>query len=160
MTGKTLIGEFHNDHTKVVSALMKLRSAIQDGDVDAVRGVLEAADRLVGPHFKFEELYLYPRLKEFLGEGRVQRLLTEHDGVFRGVGALVNLARKTSWEEADTEIAAANLDLIWEHPVTCDGLSLYIERLPQATQEELLERMEETRREGTLLLAYRRERLN
>ena len=159
MTGKTLIGEFHDDHTKVVSALMKLRSAIQGCDVAAVRGILEAADRLVGPHFKFEELYLYPRLKEFLGEGRVQRLLTEHDGVFRGIGALVNLAGKTSWEEADTEAAAANLDLIWEHPITCDGLSLYIERLPQAAQEELLQRMEETRREGTRLLAYRKERL-
>ena len=82
----------------------------------AVRGILEAADRLAGPHSKFEELHVYPRLKDFLGEGRVQRPLTEPDSVFRGSGALVNLAGKTSWEEADTGTAAANLDLILGAP--------------------------------------------
>lgn len=158
MTPKNLVEEFHSDHTKVVNALMDLRRAIQARDPARVRTVLDEANKLVGPHFKFEELHLYPLLKEFIGVGRWQRLLMEHDGVIRGVAALVDLAAKDAWSEADAETATGNLDLIWEHPITCDGLSLYIERLPESVQATALQHMEERRREGTTLLEYRKER--
>ncbi|MBI3910320.1 MAG: hemerythrin domain-containing protein [Armatimonadetes bacterium] len=159
MPEKTLIGEFHADHAKVVQALIDLRSAIQARDPARIRATLNEANQLVGPHFKFEELYLYPSLVEFIGEAGMKRLLTEHDGVFRSVAALVDLAAKPAWSDADAEAAAANLELIREHPVTCDGLSLYIERLPEAVQAALLSQMEAQRREGTALLQYRKERL-
>ena len=159
MSEKTLTEEFHSDHTKVVEALMELKGGIETRDPARVRATLGEANKLVGPHFKFEEHHLYPRLTEFLGEARVQKLLTEHDGVFRGVTALVALAQKDAWTEADARSAAANLDLIWEHPITCDGLSLYIERLPPKVQASLLEQMEEKRRQGTTLLEYRQERM-
>lgn len=158
MPDRTLIGEFHTDHAKVVQALLDLRHAIQAHEPARVRTTLGQANQLVGPHFKFEEQNLYPSLTEFLGEAGVQRLLTEHDGVFRGVAALVELAGKDAWTEAEARSAGANLELIWEHPVTCDGLSLYIERLPAETQASLLEKMEEMRREGTTLLEYRDQR--
>ncbi|HWP60243.1 MAG TPA: hemerythrin domain-containing protein [Candidatus Acidoferrales bacterium] len=159
MAERTLIGEFHSDHTKVVQALLDLRSAVQNRDVARVSATLGEANKLVGPHFKFEELYLYPSLKEFTGEAGIQRLVSEHDGIFRSVGALVKLASKGTWSEADAKTAEAYLDLIWEHPVTCDGLGLYIERLPGNVQQSLLSRMEELRREGTTLLEYQKERL-
>jgi hypothetical protein len=159
MTEKTLIGEFHTDHSRVVQALMELRAGIQDRDPARVRATLNQANQLVGPHFKFEEQNLYPTLTEFLGEAGVQRLLTEHDGVFRGVTALVELAGKDAWTEAEARSARANLELIWEHPITCDGLSLYIERLPAEVRASLLAQMEEKRRQGTTLLAYRKERI-
>jgi hypothetical protein len=158
MPEKTLTGEFHTDHTKVVQALLDLRDAIETRDLLRVRTTLDGANRLVGPHFKFEERYLYPSLLPFLGEARMQKLFNEHDGVFRAVGNLVGLAAKDSWTPAEAASAAANLEMIWEHPVTCDGLSLYIERLPADAQSSLLERMEEMRREGTTLLDYRKER--
>jgi hypothetical protein len=159
MSAKTLVGEFHADHTQVVQALMDLRSAIRARDLARVRATLDAANKLVGPHFKFEELHLYQSLKEFTGEAGMYRLLMEHDGVFRGVAALLNLAARETWSEAEARAAEAYVELIWEHPITCDGLSLYIERLPAAVQTELLDRMEELRRQGTTLLEYRKERL-
>lgn len=60
MGERTLIGEFHADHAQVVKALMNLRTAIQARDVGKVRATLDEANQLVGPHFKFEEKYLYP----------------------------------------------------------------------------------------------------
>ncbi|MBI3696092.1 MAG: hemerythrin domain-containing protein, partial [Acidobacteria bacterium] len=133
MPATSLIGEFHADHAKVVQALLDLRTAIEARQPARVRATLDEANHLVGPHFKFEELHLYPMLREFVGESGMLRLLTEHDGIFRAVAALVGLAAKDAWTESDAQAAAANLDLIWEHPVTCDGLSLYIERLPADT---------------------------
>ncbi|HXG35211.1 MAG TPA: hemerythrin domain-containing protein [Bryobacteraceae bacterium] len=158
MATSTLINEFHSDHTKVVQALFDVRNAIEQRDPARLRAVLAEADRLVGPHFEFEERYLYPSLKGFLGEGRLQRLLVEHDGVFRAVAALAELSSKPAWDANDARAAESYLDLIWEHPVTCDGLSLYIERLPAEQQESLLERMQEMRRKATTLLEYRKQR--
>ena len=154
----SLIQEFHSDHQKVVNALFELRQAIASRDVGRVRSILEAAEGLVGPHFKFEERYLYPSLEQFLGEVSVKRLLNEHDGVFRSVGRIAELARKDSWSDADAESALANLELIYEHPIACDGLSLWMERMGAEEQQQLLEKMQEVRRQGTRLSEYRRER--
>jgi hypothetical protein len=153
-----LIQEFHSDHQKVVDALVELRQAIGARNLPRVREILEAAEGLLGPHFKFEELYLYPTLERFLGEASVKRLLVEHDGIFRSVGRIAQLAQKDSWSEADTESSSANLELIYEHPIACDGLSLWMERLPAEEQNDLLAKMQEVRRQGTRLSDYRRER--
>ncbi len=40
--------------------------------------VLENLNKLLGPHFRFEEEALYPILRRFLGE-YIYQLLSEHD---------------------------------------------------------------------------------
>src|SRR5579884_3784091 len=92
-----LIEQFHGDHQKVVDALFALRQAISARDVPRVRQILSEAEGLIGPHFKFEELYLYPALEPFLGEAYGKRLLNEHDGIFRSVRKIAELAKSDSW---------------------------------------------------------------
>jgi hypothetical protein len=154
----SLIQEFHADHQKVVNALFDMRQAIAAREVGRVRSILAVAEKLVGPHFKFEELYLYPALEPFLSEGRIKRLLNEHDGIFRGVRHIAKLAQKDTWLDADAHSAMENLEVIYDHPVTCDGLSLWIEKLPSERQEELYYQMQECRRQGTTFSEYYRER--
>jgi hypothetical protein len=123
-----------------------------------MRLLLAAVENHAGPHFKFEELYLYPALQRFLGEAYVARLVNEHDGIFRSTHRLARLAEKDSWSEADHQSALTNVELIYEHPISCDGLSLWIERMPKQEQEQLLEKLLEVRRQGTTLSQYGRER--
>lgn len=156
----SLIQEFHSDHQKVVGALCALRQSIAEGDIPQVRRILCAAEELVGPHFKFEELYLYPALEPFLGESYTKKLYNEHDGVFRSIRRIAQLAQLESWSESDHQSAATNLELIYEHPIACDGLSLWMEKLPDAEQQGLFEKMREVRRQGTSLSEYYRERHN
>ena len=154
----TLIEEFHADHQKVVSALFDQRQAIATRNIARVRPILNAAEDPVGPHFKFEELYLYPALEQFLGEIYVKRLRNEHERVFRSVRRIAEVAQKEAWSDADTQSAKANLELIYEHPISCDGLSLWMARLPENEQQELLKMMQEARRQGIRLSEYCRER--
>lgn len=149
-----LMQEFHTDHQKVVGALFELRQAIAASDIGRVRSILNGAEDLVGPHFKFEELYLYPTLEQFLGESYIKRLVNEHDGVFRSVRRIAQLAGKHSWSDDDQRSAQANLDLIYEHPISCDGLSLWMERLSPEERQQLLDKMQEIRRQGTRLSEY------
>lgn len=152
-----LTEEFDADHQQVVGALFELRQAIAARDVRRVRAILCQADRLVGPHFKLEERYLYPSLERFLGEGYVKNLLSEHDGIFRSVR---KLAEKETWSDADVKSAEANLDLLYEHPIGCGGLSLWMERPEAEERDELWKQMHATRRQGTGLFDYYYERRN
>ena len=153
-----LIQEFHTDHQKVVTELFELREAIAHRDIARVRSILGAAEGLGGPHFKFEELHLYPALERFLGETYTKKLYNEHDGVFRSVRRIAQLAQKDSWSEVDYQSAMANLELIYEHPISCDGLSLWMERLSVDEQDQLLEKMRTVREQGTKLSEYYSER--
>src|SRR3972149_1323997 len=73
------IVEFREDHRQVRDWLLDLADAAEGGDLPRARDALGALDRLVGPHFRYEEEALYPALREFLGE-YVDQLVTEHDG--------------------------------------------------------------------------------
>jgi len=156
----SLIQEFHSDHQKVVGALCELRQSIVKRNIPQVRTILGAAEKLVGPHFKFEELHLYPALEPFLGESYTKKLYNEHDGVFRSIRRIAQLAQKDSWSESEHQSAATNLELIYEHPIACDGLGLWMERLEEGKQQQLLEKMQEVRQQGTLLSEYYLERQN
>jgi hypothetical protein len=159
--GGNLLGEFHADHQQVVTAPLGLRQAITDTNIPRVRSILETAEGLLGPDFKFEELYLYPVLERFLGGHGVMWLVREHDGVFQNVGKIAQLAQKDEWSEQDYQSAQESLQLIYEHPISCDGLSLlslWMERLPSAQHRHLYERLQEIRRQGTRLSEYARER--
>ena len=154
----SVIQEFHSDHQKVVQALLELRQSIASRKTSEVRATLQGAEELLGTHFKFEEHYLYPALQQFLGEGYVKRLLNEHDGIFRSVGRIGELAGKSQWTDQEAESAQTNLDLIYEHPIGCDGLSLWIERLSKEEQERLYRTFMQVRRQGTRFSDYRLER--
>lgn len=153
-----LIQEFHADHQQVVSALVELRQAISETNVRQVRSILNAAEGLLGPHFKFEELHLYPALEPFLGGHGVKRLVREHDEVFQHVGRIADLARKDAWSAQDYRSAQDSLEFISEHPIACDGLSLWMERLSTEQRGDLYAKMEQIRSQETTFSDYARER--
>ena len=149
-----LIEEHHTDHQKVMTALSELRQAIAHRDIACVRSILGAAEGVVGPHFKFEQLHLFPALERFLDETYTQKLYFEHDEAFRSVRRLAQLAQKDAWSEADYQYAMANLELIDEHLISCEGLSLWMERLSPSEQDQLLGKMRAVREQGTKLSEY------
>ena len=153
-----LIQEFHSDHRKVVNALLDLRHAIETNDTSGVQSILDSAEGLVGPLFKFEEPYFHPVLERFLGEFHAKRLFNEHDGIVRSVRRTAQLAQKDVWSYVEYQSAMTNLELICEHPISCDGLSLWMERLGAEEQSQLREKMPEVRRQGTTPSEYYGER--
>jgi hypothetical protein len=153
-----LIREFRADHQRIVGSLLRLKQAILQVDVPQVRTILGGADTLLGSHFKFEELHLYPALSGFIGDGGVQQLLREHDDIFRGVGELLALTHKASWSDAERDAAMRSFELVGDHPENCDDLCRYIERFPTSQQDALLGVMQAIRRERPDFSTYAIER--
>lgn len=156
--GTGLIQEFRADHQRITGSLLRLRKAIQHGDIPQVRAILGGADTLLGAHFKFEERHLYPALAGFVGDGGVRQLIHEHDDIFRGVGELIELARQTAWTDGDKDAALKAFGLVGDHPENCDDLCRYIVQLPAAQQDTLLARMQAIRQERPAFSAYAAER--
>lgn len=153
-----LIQEFRADHQRITGSLLRLRKAIQQGDIPEVRKILGGADTLLGAHFKFEELHLYPALTGFVGDGGVRQLIREHDDIFRGVGELTELVRKAAWTDGDKAAALQSFGLVGDHPENCDDLCRHIAQLPAAQQVSLLDLMQTIRRERPAFSAYAVER--
>lgn len=154
----TIIQEFRADHQRIVGALVRLRQAITKGDIPEVRRILGSADGLLGAHFKFEELHLYPALTGFVGEDGVRQLVREHDSIFQGVGNLVVLAGKETWSDAERKSALESLGLVKDHPAHCDDLCQYIAHLPVDEQAALLDHMQALRLQRTTFSEYAVER--
>ena len=154
----TIIQEFRADHQRIMGALVRMRQAITKGDIPEVRRILDSADGLLGSHFKFEELHLYPALTGFVGEDGVRQLIREHDSIFQGVGDLAALARKETWSDAERSSALESLGLVGDHPENCDDLCQYIAHLPASEQAALLDRMQAIRLERPTFSGYSAER--
>jgi hypothetical protein len=154
----TIIQEFRADHQRIMGALVRMRQAITKGDIPEVRSIVDSADGLLGSHFKFEELHLYPALTGFLGEDGVRQLIGEHDSIFRGVGQLAELARREAWSDGERGSALKSFALVGDHPETCDDLCRYIEQLPTSQQTALLDRMQAIRLQRPTFSEYALER--
>jgi hypothetical protein len=154
----TIIQEFRADHQRIMGALVRLRQAITGADIPEVRKILGSAEGLLGSHFKFEELHLYPALTGFVGDDGVRQLIREHDSIFRGVGRLGELSRKDAWSDAERDEALASFDLVGDHPENCDDLCRYIEQLPGDQQTALLDRMQAIRLQRPTFSGYAVER--
>ena len=154
----TIIQEFRADHQRIRGTLVRLRQAIMKADIPEVRRILRSADGLLGSHFKFEELHLYPALTGFVGEDGVRQLIREHDSIFRSVGNLATLAAMEVWSDGERQSALESLALIGDHPENCDDLCQYIAHLPAGEHAALLDHMQAIRLQRPAFSDYARER--
>jgi hypothetical protein len=85
-------------------------------------------------------------------------LVTEHDGVFRSLTRLAELAVGPRWSEADQRAAHEHWSLLVEHITHCDALGTYLRLLPGETLARLGDGLWALRRQGPTLSEYCRER--
>ncbi|MFQ5874307.1 MAG: hemerythrin domain-containing protein [Dehalococcoidia bacterium] len=147
------IVEFREDHRKVRDGLLDLASAAEKGDLDTARATLGAIDKLVGPHFRYEEEALYPSMKEFLGE-YVDRLIEEHDGAIDTAKTAAGLLAKPSLTADEAGAAANAARALLVHVSNCDGLNILAERFSKTKLDELADHFQKSRDAGVPLLQW------
>lgn len=147
------IAEFREDHRKVRDGILNISKALREKDVAKAREILGELNVLTGPHFRYEEEYLYPALRSLLGE-YVDQLYSEHDTVISTAKVCANLLSKdvlTDEEAAEAEKAAMALLV---HVSNCDGLAILSERFNQEEIDDLGNRFAEARDANVPLLEW------
>ncbi len=147
------IAEFREDHRLVRDGILDITAALKAKDMVKAREILGQLNDLTGPHFRYEEEYLYPMMKEYLGE-YVDQLLSEHNNVIETAKVCAELLSKdelTDAESADAQKAAMAMLI---HVSNCDGLAILSERIEQAELDALGDRFMEAREKGVGLLEW------
>lgn len=152
------IKEMNKDHKMVRDILLKLLDEIGRRNAEGALEMLLELDKLGGPHFRAEEETMYPILKRFFGEEYYNRLLEEHDRVIKAGRRIAEVLGKgyITDDEAE-ELLRLIRNNILPHPVTCEGLGIFMERLTKEELDRIAESIVKAREEGVPLLQWAQE---
>lgn len=129
---------FRTEHRQVRDLLLELVRAFDERDARRARSLVATVAQATGPHFRYEEEAMYPRLTAIFGDAYVGKLLTDHDGAIRNARELQRLAGN---DELTAEQAARGIELtrqILPHVSDCDGLAIMVETLPGEVADGIL----------------------
>jgi len=147
------IAEFREDHRKVRDGILEITQALKEKDLTRAREVLGRIDALTGPHFRYEEEYLYPALREFLGE-YVDQLISEHDNIVETAKVCAGLLSKDTLTDEESEDAQKAAMALLIHVSNCDGLAILSERFSAEDLDKLADRFMEAREKNVSLLEW------
>ncbi|QKW38065.1 hemerythrin domain-containing protein [Actinomadura sp. NAK00032] len=154
----TLVNEFTKvfraEHRGVRDLLLDLVEAFRLRDTERARELVVAVDAATGPHFRYEEESMYPQLVAVFGAEYVAKLLTDHDGAIRTVRRLYVLTEHDRLTPRQAERGIELARRILPHVSDCDGLSIMVETLPEATVGSILETRRNARAAGLDLLTW------
>jgi len=149
------IKELSKDHKMVRDLLLNLIDEIGSKRLDDAIATLSELNRLTGPHFRAEEEVEYPLLKKFFGEEYYLKLLEEHDNVIKAARRLAEALAGGSISDDDAkELVELIKKDILPHPVTCEGLGMFIERLSKDELRQLADALVKAREEAVPLLEW------
>ncbi|MFQ5441920.1 MAG: hemerythrin domain-containing protein [Thermodesulfobacteriota bacterium] len=147
------IAEFREDHRKVRDGILEITQALKEKDLARAREVLGRLDALTGPHFRYEEEYLYPALREFLGE-YVDQLISEHDKIVETAKVCAGLLAKDTLTDQESEDAQKAAMALLIHVSNCDGLAILSERFTGEDLDKLADRFMDARKANVPLLEW------
>ncbi len=91
-------------------SLLDLASAAEARNVTKARDILGQIDKMVGPHFRYEEDQLYSTLREFLGD-YADSLVAEHDGFIDTAKTAAKLLSQSSLSEGEGKAVAKGANI-------------------------------------------------
>jgi DNA-binding GntR family transcriptional regulator len=149
------IEELRADHLQVRDSLLDLVAAVRSRDAEKALEILFQLDVLTGPHFRFEEETFYPAIAQFFGDEYKEYLLRAHDRVIRTAKELAGVLGKGELSQEEGEgLAKLIRTQVLPHPVECEGLGLFAERLSPAELERIAENFEDCRKADLPLLEW------
>ncbi|MFB6228063.1 MAG: hemerythrin domain-containing protein [Halobacteriales archaeon] len=149
-----VIETFEGEHREVRDTLLALSDAIEEGDIERARELVEKANEHAGPHFQYEEDALYPALIQFFGEEKVKELVAEHDEAIEAARTLGELTQQESLTEDEKQEALRQLPTMLVHVSDCDGLTVYLEKADDEVFENIEQSIEDAHEQDLSLTEY------
>lgn len=136
-TPEDLIHGVRFEHRQLRDLLVQLKGSLASIEIGRSRGLLEEINRLAGPHVRFEEEFLYPTLKRFVGD-YINRFYRENDALIETVRALFSLFEEESLPYQVAEDSTDHVVALLLYLCNSEGLSLMCELVDTGDLEGLL----------------------
>ncbi|MBI4295387.1 MAG: hemerythrin domain-containing protein [Chloroflexi bacterium] len=149
------IAQLKADHTQVRDILLDIIEAAHRQDATKALELLLRLDKLGGPHFQWEEESFYPALEKFFGPQYKEYLLGVHDRIIkaaRKLGAILGKGEITA-EEAEKVVELVRSEIL-PHPIECEGLTLFSEKLSSEELDAMAKHFASVRKTGLALLEW------
>ncbi len=144
------LGEaFVEDHRHLIRGFADLKKALEGGDPAEARRIADPLDRAAGPHIRFEEEVLYPRVAEARGQSFADHLYGEHAVGRDVIRRVLDLPSGSLQEPALRDRVVAGAQTALDHALSCGTLLSHLTTLDTGQQAELLAVLESMRRQAT-----------
>lgn len=149
------IAQLKADHSQVRDILLDIIEAARRQDATKALELLLRLDKLGGPHFQWEEESFYPALEQFFGAQYKEYLLSVHDRIIRAAKKLAAILGKgeITQKEAERVIELVRTEIL-PHPIECEGLTLFSERLSKGELDAMAKHFTSVRKDGLSLLEW------
>jgi len=149
------IARFRADHALVRDLLLEIIDAINRKDARKALEILTRLDKMVGPHFRWEEESFYLPFERFFGREYLEYLLGAHDRVIKRSKELVEILKKgkITDEQAKTLPNIIRFEVL-SHVIECDGISVFAEKLTREELDKITKDLERVEKEGIPLLEW------
>jgi hypothetical protein len=137
---------FVEDHRHLIRGFTDLKSALEQGDLDAARRIADQLDRAAGSHIRFEEEVLYPRVAEVRGRAFADRLYAEHAVGRAVIRQILDLPEGSALDPALRDQCVAGTGTALDHVLRCGTLLSHLTAPDASQQAELLDVLEAMRR--------------
>lgn len=144
-----LAAAFVEDHQHLLRGFADLKRALERGDWSEAGRIADQIDRAAGPHIRFEEEVLYPRVAEARGRSFADRLYAEHAIGCDVVRRVLNLPPGSPVDSALRDRVVAGAQTALDHAVSCGTLLSHLTTLHAGQQAQLLGILEAMRRQAT-----------
>lgn len=149
------LAALRSDHKQVRDVLLDLINATGKRNATRALEILIRLDKLTGPHFRFEEESFYPALQRFFGKEYYEYLLGVHDRIIRAGRELAAVLGTGQITAAQAEkLPNVIRTQVLTHPVECEGLGLFAERLPKRELDKIAANLEQCRKANVPLLEW------
>lgn len=145
---------FRNEHRAARDAFLGIAQALRDRDPSRIPPLMDAANRGIGPHMRYEEEEMYPALAGLYGDDYVGRMLEDHDRAFGVAGRLMEIAAHDPITDEDVEEGERLIRGMLPHVTDCDGLVLAIEVLPEERQRAIFTARDRALAEGITMMEW------
>ena len=148
MSWTKLEQQFVDDHRHLTQGFQSLIESVEKNDTARCRRDADELDRVAGPHIKFEELVLYPKVRQDRGNEMASRLLREHQ-VGRSAIAFLESHTGDSLSPVDRARVLEQLRVGLDHAVTCGTLLSHLTVVSKPEQTEMLNQLQEIKKQQT-----------
>lgn len=149
-----LLVHFWHGYRKVRDALSELREAIHAGEEERAQSALRQVRGFLGPHFRYEEVAIFPVLRDRLGNARVRRLQKRHEEAVDSVRSLSDLLDAGLDDAIRADRAEAHAQELLLLVTATAGQTLLIEAFPLGALKTILDEREQALVDGMDLLEW------
>lgn len=143
-----LLVHLWHGYRKMRDCLMELEDAMQTGNREQARSLLQQIRKFCGMSFRYEEDAVLPALGHRIGSEQLRELTAAHDLVIRHIRWLEELLSTSPDGEKHIEHGRPLIHALLMHVACTAGLTLLIETLPREVLIRILQVRERALVEG------------